>query len=447
MRTEIILAILLITPTVGAVEISPGVNILQPDFGAQLEFTDNENFTRIGVYPPVSGLDYSNFSVNPEDTAELGLKFYRANASRQRFVTNFSADTNASTEEDVAFNLSDLPSDDFYEAFFSNNDTRIFIGYADPRDTFEFSTSIIESEISVFNYGEKGVATSNVSLNDSDPVEGEKIAIKYELTNEGVVDTESPLVALDIETWNGTRWIQQNSTSKVETVSPGQTVTESFVWSAEPGPYRFNITADPNDNIKETNETNNIASGTFGDDPEIFNVSSYQILYGKSDSEIVLGADNTTVYTWNPKQDVGLLFFADSDSNFGFSELEPVGDNKFDIVTDELEMNGHNDSIKKLWDPNGDGIADQVENYEIAGVSKSVPVANSTSSNNFTTGLLYDSDQGDPYDGSQDILMVTEIRPSTVGKYGTYDYEVRIPFSLGGQIPGTDSVSIYSRLK
>ncbi len=438
-RTAILISIIVI-PFVGGIEIGPGVNILQPEFSAQLEFTDDENFTKIGVYPPVTGLDYSNFSVNPEDTAGVELDFYLSNATRQRYVTNFTVDTEAGSPESVDFNLSGLPSTDFYEAYFEDNGSRIFIGYAEPANSFNFTTSVIEENVSVFNYGEKGVEVSNVSLNKSEPVEGVPVKVVSNLTNEGVVDPETTGVRLDIETWNGTEWINTDTRDKEFTVPRNSSTLANFTWTPSAGPFRFTVEADPQDEIKETNESNNIES-------TIIDVDSYQILYGGSDSELVLGANNTTIYRWDPEQDVGLLFFADSDSNFGFPDLEPIGDDKFLQVAENLQTRGHNDSISQLWDSNGDGIADERRELDIAGRTLEVPVANSSASNNFKTGLLYDSDQGDPYDGSQDIVIVTEINPSTDGEFDNYDYEVRIPHYLGQQVPDTDSISIYSRLK
>jgi hypothetical protein len=45
---------------------------------------------------------------------------------------------------------------------------------------------------------------------------------------------------------------------------------------------------------------------------------------------------------------------------------------------------------------------------------------------------MYDSADGIPYTGSQDIVFVTRLNAGMPGRYGTEDYEVRIPSRLSG---------------
>jgi len=61
-------------------------------------------------------------------------------------------------------------------------------------------------------------------------------------------------------------------------------------------------------------------------------------------------------------------------------------------------------------------------------------MTNSTSNLNFQTGILWDSsDSGDnEYDTTEkeDLVFVSKIKKDTVGNYGTYDYEMRVPAML-----------------
>jgi hypothetical protein len=109
-------------------------------------------------------------------------------------------------------------------------------------------------------------------------------------------------------------------------------------------------------------------------------------------------------------------------------------------------MLGHNDSVQEVWDPNGDGSADQTRNWTLAGLEMEVPVADSTSAGTFKTGILFDSSVNSSFSGAEDLVFVTKLRPGTSGKFGRYDYEARIPFGLRDLKPGSDRVRIYEEV-
>jgi hypothetical protein len=761
-----------------AVEIGPGLRIFQFEQGSNVNFSQSQNFSQLGVRSQLTDFGNSNFSVEPESSASAELDFYKPFADRQDFLTNFTA--RSSPSQEVNFSLSNLPSDDFYEAFFSNNDTRVFIGFTDQLSRFNFSTTLLNANLSVFNYGEKGVAIDNITFNDSEPVEGGTLGIEEEIFNEGVVDDEAVNKTLTISTYNGSGWQQeqfrsedlavpventeteqsftarfkgsftnttqyrngggqlglgyQNGTSGDNLVSflrldtgtpedysgedlsvsksgggllsnngilstnsyrfdgnnfvevnnrpefsqdnitvsvwvnktgsgiynnkgvtgkwgstnsfvlwtsadnsefkpqfsvvtsdgrsdaktgsvldPGlhhlvgvfngssnlfvdgqrvasgsevtgtiQSSSESLVlgsytdetgrftinseldelrvlneslsqeeveelflngkitgnyttkeidnneltkwyrvnldanipdqteleaefraldsngnvvdtdsfnveggdnyynvsvqdsygaelylngssenvtkswevnqlqvisggpyvdpWEVKPGPFRFNVSLDPNDEVKETDETNNNAS-------EILNVDSYQVFYGGSDSSKIIGNGSRDIYRWDPQQDQGLLFFSDVDSNFEYSNLEPVNGSDLIELDNALKLRGHNDSTQELWDRDGDGEIDRTESWEVGDRTVQVPVTNSTENSPFDTGILYDSGDGTPYIGSQDLVFVTKLDPDTTGSFGTYDYEARIPFSLRELRAEDDLVDIDLQLE
>lgn len=432
------LLMLLALPVGAEVGISDGVRIFQYDYNSNINFSQEQNYSSIGIRNSLTMLGASNFSIKPKSSASAELDFYRPLAGRQKFVSNFTG--RAETKQSISFNVTNLPSKDFYEAFFSNNSTRIHIGYTTRENWFNFSSNISNADISIFNYGEKGVEVNNVSFNDSKPVEDETISINVNLSNEGVVDTEKPNITAIIETYNGTDWIENETVSEVKSVPENSSITASLPWKVKPGPWNFNIISDPENTIKETNESNNRNS-------TIIDIESYQTIYGGSDSRLEVGSGNQNVYMWNPVNDRGNLYFYDVDSEFSFTSLEPLSSSDLVEADEALKMRGHNDSIESLWDANDDGTIDHFKSMEVGARSLNVPVINSTEGSDFETGLLYDSGDGSPYNGTQDLVLITEMEADKTGKYGSYDYEVKLPFYLGELRPGSDKVEIYQELK
>lgn len=431
------LLVLLAGSTAAEVEVGQGVELFQYEQDARVNFTQENNFSAVGAWSATSFLETSNFTAMPENSLAIDMDFYSPGAGRQDFVTNFSA---SGTSQQVEFNLSDLPDTEFYEAFETGTDNRIKIGYTDPEGNFNFSESFSTKDITVLNYGEKGIEVNEITFNDTDPVEGSPVRVSVNLSNEGVVDSEAPNTTLDAETYDGSSWVQESFRDQDFTVGAGSYVLADFTWVAKPGPWNFRVVADPGDDIKETDESNNRNS-------TILNVSSYKVFYGGTDLKLELGADSANVKSWKPAVSQGNVFFADADSDFYFSNLEPVGANNFTDVDEQLNLTGHNDSVSEVWDPDSDGAAESTKEYSISGQNLTVPVANSTSDGTWKTGILYDTMDGKPYSGSEDLVFVTEIQDSAEGKHGIYDYEIRVPFSLRSVESGVDRVNIYTEIK
>jgi hypothetical protein len=78
-----------------------------------------------------------------------------------------------------------------------------------------------------------------------------------------------------------------------------------------------------------------------------------------------------------------------------------------------------------------------------------VSVINSTNSSAFQTGILWDYSDGNTgeYNGTQDLVFISRISPRTVSKYGTYDYEIRVPAMLRQYRESNyNTVSFYAEL-
>jgi hypothetical protein len=430
-RKLFVLLILVFVSTVSAVEVGPGTEIRQHENSVDINFSQKINFSYINIYPDRTDFGGSNFTVEPENEADLTMDSYDSQADLQEFVSNFSV--TAPSQQKINFSVGDLPSNLFYEAFNPNTDERFFIGYTDQNDNFNFSFDSLSEEVKVLNYGKKGVGVTNVGFNNTDPVEDRDIEVQYSLENLGKIDSEDPNMTMDVDTYNGTQWVDQSFDTKEEIISKDTIDQRDFIWSPEPGPFRFNITADPNDNIKETDETDNSAS-------DLLDVSSYQTFYGGTDLTLRLGAQEDDLRVFNQQIAKGNLHFTDTDSEIGFSDLEPVTSN-FQEADNALNMRGHNDSIQNEFDP------DRNKTFNIAGEQKTAPVINSSSNGNFKTGIFYDSSTGTPFDGSQPVVFVTEIKDSTQGEYGIYDYEAKIPALLREQKGSNDMIDIYAEIE
>jgi len=175
-------------------------------------------------------------------------------------------------------------------------------------------------------------------------------------------------------------------------------------------------------------------------------VSSYQVFYGGSKSEIRLGTSNSRFTSWPASSQGEEIFFSDTDSSYSFSDLEPLnGTDDLSEATEALEMIGHNDSVKEDYDSNGDGEADYTRCVDVSGSEKcQIPFVNSTNTSNFQTGILHDAENG--YDGSQNLVFLTLVNNSKQGSYGVYDYEANIPSALQRLKPGQDKLDIYTQL-
>lgn len=436
--SAVVLSVFFASLVSGTVEVGPGLEIVQPGQGSDLNFSQKNNFSFIGARYRNTEFEDSNFTVSPENLVDVGIDFYTPGAGRQEYVSKFTASSESSQE--VNFSVGNLPSDDFYEAFETGTEDRIFIGYTDSQDRFNFSDVLSSKDISVFNYGEKGVRIKEITFNSSDPIEGDTVKISANLSNEGKVDSESPNVTVTAETYNGSKWIQKDFRDNVFTVSTDSWKKANFTWEAKPGPWRFTTTADPENEIKETDETNNQNS-------TIYEVPSHEVFYGGTDLKLKLGSGDSNIHLWNPSISRGNIYFADSDASFYFSDLEPLGDGDFLDADNALDLNGHNDSVKALWDSDSDGSPDQLKTFSVGNREVDIPVINSTSDGSFKTGILYDSADGNGFDGSQDLVFITEIQDSVEGKYGIYDYESKVPATLRNQTGSTESIEVYTEIR
>ncbi|HOC96862.1 MAG TPA: hypothetical protein PKJ54_01110, partial [Candidatus Pacearchaeota archaeon] len=155
------------------------------------------------------------------------------------------------------------------------------------------------------------------------------------------------------------------------------------------------------------------------------------------------GGDQVEIKKWfNESYLEGSIFVADSESDINWLSLKPIGRKKdgqkssedFLEIDEILGMTFFEDSVSNVFSENQEPKETRdmiIYQKEI----KNVPIINSTENSDFITGLLWDSSD-DSYNGEfdsedkEDIVFVTPIIKNSPGKYGIYDYEIRIPSKL-----------------
>ncbi|MCK5107867.1 MAG: hypothetical protein KAQ83_04010 [Nanoarchaeota archaeon] len=328
----------------------------------------------------------------------------------------------------------------------SNNETSLGENWTcelTPNDGEFNGDTLLSNELEVIGgFFELGV--SDIIFESGNYVEGEEKTIQINITNTGTFNANDFVVQLNISFWNGTKYFNETQDSSYTSLTAGSSKLIEFNWTAKIGTYIFEAEVDIYNNITESNENNNALV-------ENKSVSAWEILYGNYSYNLKLGSYNNDTYmNWTPTTPRGNLYYYDYDSSFYPFNLEPLNQSGDIAQADSaLGLTGFNDSLARLFDRNSNGLADAFITIEISGSDvKNIPIINSTSGSDFITGILYDSADGaGGYDGSQDLIFITIINASANGKYGQYDYEVKVPAKLDELKAGLDLVHRLDELK
>lgn len=285
------------------------------------------------------------------------------------------------------------------------------------------------------------IKINNLTFSSQNLTEGQNYELNVNISNPGEADISSAVIEAQKEGFNGTYFLE-NTQQKLVSIPSGISKVVGFQFIAEPGFHRFNVTADPEEIIQESDESNNFNQTTN-------KLSSYQILHGASKERLDLAnKQNFSIRTWSPDNVNNTLYFTDSDISFSTSNLLPLNQSgDLEEADQALNLLGHNDSLKTLYDDNKDGKADFTGCIPVSGSKLcDVPLINSTNTTSFRTGILHVSPSSNPYQGDEDLVFVTRTNSSKTGKFGNYDYEARIPFSLENQKPPQNKVSVYREI-
>ena len=294
---------------------------------------------------------------------------------------------------------------------------------------------------SVFGFVDFHVNESGLILSNNNPIEGENITLNVTIHNLGNESANNLLVEFFDDTLN-----LGNSTVNFLPFSSASVIQ---FWRAEIGPHDISVRIDPTNTFTESNETNNNVA-------KRISISAYQTYVGIVRSFTTLGFESSILFT---KETNGCnLLIADSDSNVDFSALQALrsredSGNALDDFIDAdslLGMTLFEDSITATWDgksPKKTGTKTLIVSNETI---SNVPIINSTNSTFFRTGILWDTSddtQGNngqfDINNKEDLVFIANINQSTVGKFGIYDYEIKIPALLRDYKPGSSTVDFF----
>jgi len=216
-------------------------------------------------------------------------------------------------------------------------------------------------------------------------------------------------------------------------------------WNATMGNTTIEIRIDWNNTYGEYNETNNNQSFSV-------TISYWQTYFGNV-SGIIFINGSVQAFNWTRTVIEGNLYAVESGSGIEWDGLQALSrDNAGALAADDFEeldsalgMSG-SDAINATFTTSGSPR--QTATIKVKGRDiTNIPVVNSTDNSNFMTGILWDNstDTDDEYDSSEkeNIIFVTEINDNMPGKFGTYDYEIRVPARLREYSGSGNSLDIY----
>jgi hypothetical protein len=288
-----------------------------------------------------------------------------------------------------------------------------------------------------------------MKFSNNNPVENENITINLTLFNSGNADS-GPFKVQFFE-GNYTAGNQINGNITVSGVKIGENITINTSWIAKIGRYNIQAVIDPpfiqNGTIWEINETNNIVNN------EIV-IPSYHIYYGNTSSVIKLEkSDNSSQFIWNLSNQ-GKIYVTESGSSVNWLTLQALGRNISNSTAFNdffeadlfLRIENYTDSINNTYTSQQQPVFEN--NITVYSKTiKYVPFINSTNSSMFQTGILWDTSDGNTqYNGSQDLVFLTQIAHTQIGKFGMVDYEIRIPSTLATYKLISGRVTFYTEI-
>jgi hypothetical protein len=337
---------------------------------------------------------------------------------------------------------------DEHIAFLSNNRTALANQETSPAETWS-------CEVLVYDDEDLGITRQSNNLtveadydfiavsvlpNETNFVEGETYTVTSRLNSTSIINATNVNITTTVEFFNGT-W-QLVSTNNYTVAFWERNTTQEFAvnLTLPVGVTRVSTEVDTDNIFAESLESDNVLRRNLS-------VSGWATFYGNiTNSYVGLStAQNTTFKEWaiNPS---GYLLYSDTEANYFPFNLGVFSEtNDFNESQTALGLQHVEDSITSLYDANSDGTADDTIVISVAGVDLTVPVARSTNSTSaFYTGILYDTADGIPYDGTQDLVFVSVVDAAQIGGFGQYDYEVRVPYRLGEQVGAVDDIaSLY----
>lgn len=290
------------------------------------------------------------------------------------------------------------------------------------------------------------VNSSSIIFSKNNPIENEEIIINVSVKNDGCINANISVGFYEGDPLLGGVQIGSNKTGNVVRDS-------SFIFNmsyiSKIGLTNIFVVADINNSFSEFNESDNKANKSMA-------VVSWHTFYGNITADRILA--NSGLYNlslWlNDSNSSGNVYISDTESQINWASLIPIGRNKTNSLTNNdfseldslLGSNSYRDSIIEVY-TNGGNTPKNTSSFLVSNrIINNVPIINTTLDYNFFTGILWDSfdDSNGEYDSSdrEDVVFVSNINRNSIGSYGKYDYEIRVPSKLREYDP-TDSNEIY----
>ncbi|RME53525.1 DUF2341 domain-containing protein [Candidatus Woesearchaeota archaeon] len=310
-------------------------------------------------------------------------------------------------------------------------------GNANTSATWQFS--VIDKDLMVNG--------SSVTFNTTSAVENSSVTVFGTIWNIGGTNFTNVLARFyrgDPDA--GGTPIGQNHTFNI-TAGGNVTINDTFI--AQLGLNTIYLVVDPDNTIAEGDETNNKASNTLV-------VGFWNFFGGQTDDKLVVHDRNIeNLFTWNVTNATSSnIIVADIDSVLNFTSFQAIGldvdnntvDDDFTDIDVHFGSTGLTDSVENTYTVAGSPVATK-DMTVFDRLITTVPVANSTNSSDFQTGILWDtSDGGASYNGTQDIVFITQVNEDKPGFGGIFDYEIRVPASLRNYTGTDDRVVFYTEI-
>ncbi len=301
------------------------------------------------------------------------------------------------------------------------------------------------------------INSTNITFSDDTPTENQEINITAGVYNDGNHDASSIVVRF----YEGHHLAgQQIGIDHTIDLNAGASTSVVQNWTTRVGEHDIYVTVDPpvetNGSITESDESDNYAYSTI-------DIPLWTFYVGNVTGSIALETeDQRAIIKWNVTDTTSSnIYVTDTDSNPDFNSLKAFSRNTtgsymsddFTELDTELNTTGFGDSINLTY--TSEGSPKDTRTFNIFGVDiTDVPTVNSTDYTTFATGILWDSsddsNSNNQYDNTsdEDIVFITMVNQSHTGRYGFYDYEIRVPARLKGyKGPDTQTVTFYTEIK
>jgi hypothetical protein len=316
------------------------------------------------------------------------------------------------------------------------------------------ATNTITSDVYFFNVTPPDlvITAGNITFNDTNFEENKNFTIYANIFNIGDGEAENIL----IQFFNGdpdAAGTQLNGNRTINSLNSGENQTVAINASFGIGAFNIFVNVDRDNNIPEQNELNNKANKTVV-------ISAYQIVYGNLTGNLIIESiANKSIFEWEVSNKTsGNIFVVDSDSSITWNNLTAIGKNvsngnttdDFDEIDSAMSMTNLSDSINLTYTVNS-RPKNTTTFIVFSHILNNTPIVNSTNTSDFITGILWDSSDANSgeFNGTQDIIFVSNINMDKQGAYGIYDFEIKVPARLREYLtPNNDnSVTFYVELR